>query len=367
MGEGKDLTLCLVGRAARSQAVRRVFFCAAMTAIALATAPNAAALPPADDYLDPQKPGARLVLTPFVGPGFRAAYDQRIELEREVTELRLQLTGTVAYPFAEACASIEARFFLMSFGATAGYHDEWRLLRFEPDPLTGRDRAGQGPSPGPPAAMLPPGTNPLPPNRDPAVVFTDLDRIARAWKDQNGDVGHAEWPFYEGRWSFFWPAYGFTGVSTLTARYDARPDVSFDWELGTVLSHGMSYRWDGYFLFRDRNLGFAGPALQVVYVPRQRVIGSPTIGDFVVVVPEGSACQMNEGVLCRRRYEGELHYGLVAGLQPSWGGGNDTLLVRAYAAWGLDDRRLYGTHTFHQPLEILVAYIANIELSGGGS
>ncbi|HVW29317.1 MAG TPA: hypothetical protein VHC69_28315 [Polyangiaceae bacterium] len=347
--------------------MRRVFLFVALMSAALLAERRAQARPPADGYLDPQKPGARLVLTPFFGPGFRAAYDQRIEIERQMSELRLQVTGTVALPFAEASASVDARFFLMSFGATGGYHDEWRVLRFEPDPLTGRDRAGQGPSPEPPASTLPPGTTPLPPNRDPAIVFTDLDRIARAFKDQNGDVGHAEWPFFEGRWSFYWPAYGFTGVSTLTARYDARPDVSFDWELGTVQSHGLSYRWDGYFLFRERNLGFAGPALQAVYVPRQRVVGAPTIGDFLVVVPEGSACQMNEGVPCRRRYEAELHYGFVAGLQPGWGGGTDTLLVRAYAAWGLDEGRLFGTHAFHQPLEILVAYIANIELSGGGS
>jgi hypothetical protein len=345
--------------------VRRAFFAAAGASALLSWAPPSAALPPADDYLNPQKPGARLVLTPLIGPGFRAAYDQRIELEREVTELRFQLTGTVALPFAEVSASADLRLFLMSFGATAGYHDEWRVLQFEPDPSTGRDRAGQAPSLEPPAVGLGPGIKPLPPDQDPAVTFTDLDRIARAWKDQNGDVRHAEWPFWEGRWSFYWPAYGFTGVSTLTARYDARPDVSYDWELGTVLSHGMSYRWEGYFLFRERNLGFAGPALQAVYVPRQRVSGNPTIGDFEVIVPDGAACQMNEGVPCRRRYEGELHYGVVAGIQPSWGGGNDTLIVRAYAAWGLDERRLFGTHTFHQPLQILVAYIANIELGGG--
>jgi hypothetical protein len=333
----------------------------------VALAPFARALPPADDFLNPQKPGPRLSLTPFIGPGFRAAYDHRIELERDMSELRVQLAGTVALPFAEASASVDARFFLMSFGATAGYHDEWRLLRFEPDPNTGRDRAGQPTSPEPPAKGLPPGTVPLPPDRDPAIQFTDLDRVARAFKDQYGDVQHAAWPFYEGRWSFYWPAYGFTGVSTLTARYDARPDVSYDWELGTVLSHGVSYRWEGYFLFRERNLGFAGPALRAVYVPRQRVVGNPTIGDFDVIVPEGTACQMSEGVPCSRRYEAELHYGVVAGLQPSWRGGNDTLILRLYAAWGLDDRRLFGTHTFHQPLEILVAYIANLELGGGGS
>ncbi|HEX4338992.1 MAG TPA: hypothetical protein VH062_23960 [Polyangiaceae bacterium] len=345
--------------------MRRVFFTTTAWAFVTAVSSRSFALPPADDFLNPQKPGTRLVLTPLIGPGFRAALDERVELEKQMSELRLQLTGTVAIPFAEVSGSVDLRLFLMSFGATAGYHDEWRVLRFEPDPLTGRDRAGQPPSFEPPARTLAAGVKPLPPDQDPAVTFTDLDRIARAWKDQNGDVGHAEWPFWEGRWSVYWPAYGFTAVSTLTARYDARPDVSYDWELGTVLSHGVSYRWEGYFLFRERNLGFIGPALQAVYVPRQRVVGTQAIGDFEVLVPPGSACQMNEGIPCRRGYEGELHYGLVAGLQPSWGGGNDTLIVRAYAAWGLDDARLFGTHQFHQPLQILVAYIANLELGGG--
>src|SRR5215467_8444532 len=62
---------------------------------------NARALPPADDFLNPQKPGLRLVLMPFVGPGFRTGLDHRLELEEEVTELRTQFLATVAVPFAE--------------------------------------------------------------------------------------------------------------------------------------------------------------------------------------------------------------------------------------------------------------------------
>jgi hypothetical protein len=123
----------------------------------------------------------------------------------------------------------------------------------------------------------------------------------------------------------------------------------------------MSYRWEGYFLFRERNTGFIGPAFRALYVPRNRVAGNPTIGPYEVIVPEGSACQMNEGVACRRKYEAEFHYGILAGLRPSWGAGDDTLLVRIYAAWGLDNP-LFGTHAFRQPLQILVAYMANIEL-----
>jgi hypothetical protein len=330
----------------------------------------ALALPPADDFLNAQRPGPRLVLTPFVGPGFRAAYDHRLEIERDMSELRAQATGTLAVPFAEASVSLDARFFLMMFGATGGYHDEWRLLRFRPDPQTGRDRAGQAPASEPPATGLPPGTEPLPPDRDPTVVFTDLDRFARAMKDQKGDVEVARWAFFEGRWGFVWPWYGFLLFSTLTARHEERPDVSYDWELGTVQSGGTSFRAEAYFLFRDRQLGFIGPALRGAYLPRHRVPsvgGAATIGPHDVIVPAGSACQEDEGIRCERVYEPELHYGLLAGIRPSWDGGNDTLLLRAYAAWGLDGRRLFGTHLFKQPLQILVAYMANIELSGGGS
>jgi hypothetical protein len=120
-------------------------------------------------------------------------------------------------------------------------------------------------------------------------------------------------------------------------------------------------RWEGYLLLRERNTGFIGPAFRALYVPRDRVQGSPTIGPYEVVVPDGSACQMNEGIPCHRVYEFEFHYGILAGLRPNWGDGDDTFLVRAYATWGLNNT-LFGTHTFRQPLQILVAYMANIEL-----
>lgn len=317
--------------------------------------------PPADDYLNPQPPGSRLMLMPFVGPGFRTAYEHRFEIEKDMSELRTDVMGTVAVPFAEVSANVDARFFLMTVGASVGYHDEWRLHTFTPDPETGRDRAGQGPGPQPPAAGLPPGQNPLPPDRDPTTTFVDLDRSARAMKDQTGDFTQAAWAFYEGRLGFVWPAYNFMGVSTIAARHDGRPDVSFDWENATVSGHGWNGRWETYFLFRERNTGFIGPAFRALYLPRNRVQGNPTIGSYQVVVPDGSACQMSEGIPCSRRYEVELQYGIVAGLRPNWNVDGDALLFRIYATWGLDDK-LFGIHTFHQPLQILVAYRADIEL-----
>lgn len=70
---------------------------------------------------------------------------------------------------------------------------------------------------------------------------------------------------------------------------------------------------------------------------------------------------MAEGIPCERRYELELQYGVLAGLCPGWGHGTDAFLVRAYATWGLDDR-LFGMQVLHQPLQLLVAYMASVEL-----
>jgi hypothetical protein len=333
----------------------------AVAVAACAFATTAAAHPPLDDFLNPQDPGARFTLMPFIGPGFRAVYDHRFAIERDMSELRLQLMGTVTVPFTEVSANVDARFFLVTFGASVGYHDEWHLLRFTPDPETGRDRAGQPPSPEPPAKNVAPGRSPLPPYADPAPTFTDLDREARALKDQNGDVQSAAWPYYEGRFGFYVPGYDFLGVSTLAARWDGRPDVSFDWENGTVQSRGTSFRWESYFFLRARNRGFIGPAVRALVVPRNRVQGSPVVGKYRVVVPEGSACQMDESAPCHTTRETELHYGVIAGLRPGWGNGNDTLLARVYTTWGLGNE-LFGTQTFRQPLQLLVAYMVNLDL-----
>jgi hypothetical protein len=333
----------------------------AVVFVALTQSTVASARPPRDAFLDPAPIGRRLLLMPFFGPGFRTAYDQRVEIEPDMSDLRAQLVGTVAVPFAETSAQIDVRFFLMTFGATAGFHDEWHLLRFHPDPETGRDRAGQPPTAEPPAASLPPGARGLPVDAEPATAFHDLDRGARNAKDENADVDHASYPFLEARWGFYWPGYGFMGASTLAARWDARPDVSYDWENATVQSRGVAYRWEGYFLFRERNTGFIGPALRALVVPRNRVVGEPTIGSHRVVVPAGSACQMDEAVVCRRTHEPELAYGLLAGMSPGFGHGEDALLVRIYAAFGLREP-LFGTHLFRAPIQIQVAYQAYVEL-----
>lgn len=301
----------------------------------------ASAHPPNDEFLNPQDPGARLTLMPFIGPGFRATYDHRFKIEKDISELRTQLVGTVAVPFAEVSANIDVRFFLMLFGGSIGYHNEWHVLQFKPDPNTGRDLAGQ---------TLPAAN----------TGIIDLDRDARALKDHNSDQSVEHWNFYEGRWGFVWPAYNFLGVSNLAVRYDGRPDVTYDWENGTVYNGGVNLRWEGYAFFRARNSGFIGPALRAMYVPRNRVKGDQTLPSGVVV-PDGAACQSREGIPCVHTHEFEFHYGILAGLNPNWVVSRDTFLVRIYTTYGLNNQ-LFGTHVFRAPIQILAAYMVDIDL-----
>lgn len=289
---------------------------------------------------------------PFIGPGFRAIYDHRFELEKEATELRTQVMGTVTVPFAELSANVDLRLFLMTFGASVGYHDEWHTLVFNPDPHTGRDRAGQ------PA-------NDLPPTMDPTPTFTDLTRNARSIKDQNSDVVEKSWAFYEGRWGFIWPAYNFTGVSTVAARHDGRPDVSYDWENGTVMNGGWNIRWEAYALFQSRNVGFIGPAMRFMAMPRNRLNNAVTT-DQNLLVPEGSACVANEfgpitPQVCKRKYEIEVQYGILAGYRPNWVGSSDTFLMRVFTTAG-QKNELFGTQVFRMPLQLLFAYMVDIDL-----
>jgi hypothetical protein len=266
--------------------------------------------------------------------------------------------GTVAIPFAEVSANADLRVFLMTFGASVGYHDEWHVLQYKPDPQTGFDRAGQ-----PTIQASDDPNSPLYAPQYQRLGFNNLDRNARSVKDQNADEFEKGWAYYEARWGFVWPAYNFTGVSTFAARHDGRPNETYDWENGTVLNGGWNFRWEGYAFFQGRNFGFIGPALRALVVPRYR-----TKGDFTApggnTLPDHSACQPGavEGLSCYNTHEFEFHYGIIAGLRPNWVSSNDTFLFRAYAAWGLDDRKLFGTQVFRQPIQILFAYMVDIDL-----
>jgi hypothetical protein len=79
-------------------------------------------------------------------------------------------------------------------------------------------------------------------------------------------------------------------------------------------------------------------------------------------LPDKSACQKGvvPGVECDTVHEFEFHYGIIAGLRPNWTVAPDTFLIRAYTTYGLKNN-LFGTHVFRAPIQILVAYMVDID------
>jgi hypothetical protein len=360
---------------------------------AMLTAGRAQADKPADDFLNPQTMGPRLSFMPLIGPGLRINYDHRFEIEPEISELRTQLIGDVVFPFSEISANVDVRLFLLTFGVSAGYHNEWHVLRFNPiyegeairragsdpqgrpnqirivDPNFGKDDAGQQRLATKDGELLPTPRG-----------FSDLTRDARLAKDQNADVETDRWPWYEGRLGFIVPAQNFIAVSTAALRQEDRPDVSFDWANGTVVSSGVHLRWETYAFFRDPAIGFIGPALRVMNIPRNRVPRDVSIqvGDqFGRVMSEGDACQFSDplrlnppingmaapGVRlpCEKVREWELHYGFIGGIRTNWVTSTDVFLTRVYTTYGFDNE-LFGVHLFGMPIQLLFAYQMDVEL-----
>jgi hypothetical protein len=195
------------------------------------------------------------------------------------------------------------------------------------------------------------------------VGDTQLSRSLRRDKEQSADIRRQGWGFVEGRAGFVWPGQSFLLVSTTALRYEGRPDVSYDWQLATVLDGGLHVRSETYAFFRDPSVGFVGPALRVLNLPRRALTSDlvndvPTAGGGTAVVRTaraGDACQTADGIPCGERRAWELHYGFVAGLRPGWVGFDDVLLARLYTTAGLGNR-LFGTHVLGAPVSILIAY-----------
>jgi hypothetical protein len=241
----------------------------------------------------------------FFGPGFRAILESHVPIEDEMSELRLQAWGDVNYGYSQISGHADFRFFLLGFGGTIGYRNEWRTLQFQPNER-GLDHEQRLLSP-----------------------------EARRQKDTEGDVQVTRYPLAEGRVALYMPLDPLLGLSTLSVRWEDRRDHSFDWETAAVYDSGLSYRWETLLPFHGRRWGFLGPALRVMYLSRTQADGE-------------------------KAWDTDVHYGFVAGTSPDWVASNDQILVRIYATWGLDND-YFGTHTFHIPMQIVVGYQADID------
>jgi len=279
---------------------------------------------PRDYFFHPQKPGTRLKLFPFFGPGFRATLENRAQLEPDMSELHTQLIGDVNPGYAEASLNADVRVFLFVFGASVGVRRDYHILKFEPDTLD--------------ASRCTPPTEPCLDHGK-----GELDREARWLKDLDQDWKMANWPWAEGRFRLIMPMYQFMGISTLSVRYQHRGfDNAYDWPLSTVFDDGTIAFWETFLVVRDRHVGFVGPALRVLYVPRGG------------------------------EYEIDWHYGLLAGTQAG-PGNHDLILLRVYTTLGTnlvediwrenpESDDLMGTHAFRAPIQVVFGYQMDFEL-----
>jgi hypothetical protein len=64
---------------------------------------------------------------------------------------------------------------------------------------------------------------------------------------------------------------------------------------------------------------------------------------------------------CAHTHEVEVQYGFLGGLRPNWVGSNDTFLVRVYTTLG-QNNELFGTQVFRLPIQMLFAYMVDIDL-----
>jgi hypothetical protein len=280
---------------------RKTLIALLLMAVALLGSSSAWAMKPRDDFFNRQDPGTRLKLFPFFGPGFRAILENRMSIEKDMSELQTQIIADANPGYSEGSLNFDARFFLLSFGASVGYRNDWHILKFEPDE-NGLD------------------------HRE-----SELNRKARWLKDFDYDWKRHAWPWYEGRLRILAPMDWLFGVTTFSVRYQDRGfDNGFDWALSTVFDRGLIGVSETFLVARGHRWGFAGGACRVLYVPRND------------------------------KYELDVHYGILAGTQVGTGN-RDLLLLRFYTTL-LHDDQLMGTHAFRAPIQIVLGYQAEFDL-----
>lgn len=254
-----------------------------------------------DHLVQPKPEGTRLTALGFLGPGFRATVDNRIDLEERTSQLRSQLRGDVNFGYSEASAHMDLRWLIFSVGGSAGYRYGWHNLRFTPGP-DGLDHGEP-----------------------------ELNRRARVRKDEDDDFDSDHWPLAEGRFRIVAPWENFIVLSTAAYRYEQRQDNTYSWEYATVYDGGGLVTWETQMFLRHRHLGFIGPAVRLLNVPRG--------GDR----------------------ENEFHYGIAGGTTPGWSEAEHALVLRIYTNAGFDDE-LMGTHFYRIPIHVIVGYQQDFEL-----
>lgn len=185
----------------------------------------AVAQQPRDWVVSARDPGTYLNLD-VVYPGIQVALERRGSIYGRSNEwlARASALGTLA--FAETQIDSDLRVLFLTLGGTVGAHQDFRLHALSPE---GQD-----------------------------------SRAARRTAESAGRYRTEAWLFGEGRATLSLPFNDYVVLQNVnTARYDGRPDRSFDWRSG-VTHDGLLLRADVQLFFKHRALGALAPTFQAL-------------------------------------------------------------------------------------------------------
>ena len=271
-----------------------------LTALLVGTLlPGSASAEQAHDwYLGSQDDGT-VLNTGFFFPGVIASIEHRVSVYGKANQLKLRGTGIISYPLSDAQLDVGMRVVLVSAGLSIGARDTWRNMTFEPDePVT---------------------------------------RWQRRIRWASGDFDTAAWPHAEARLSLALPFNDYVLANCVnTARYEDRPNRSYDWHNGLVHDRGMLYKSETMLFVKHPAVGGVGPTL--------------TFLDFEL--------------------DGERHtqimYGFTfvsrAGLT-RW---NDIIAIQMWfygdTMDDFDNSEIYGMDMWRGPFNLMIAYVSLIPL-----
>jgi hypothetical protein len=184
---------------------------------------GASAEQPHDWYIGPQEDGT-ILNAGFFFPGVITSVEHKVSLYGQANQLVLRGTGILTYPFTDGQLDVDLRVVLVSAGVSIGGRESWRNMSFEQG-----DR---------------------------------MDRSVRRIRWSAGDFDNAAWPHAEARVSLALPFNDYVLFNCVnSARYEDRPDPSYDWRNGIVHDRGMLYKSESMFFFKHKAFGGLGPML----------------------------------------------------------------------------------------------------------
>ena len=268
----------------------------------LGWASAAEAAPPRDYFLDAPAPGTYAHLDAYT-VGAQASLENRADLEPGMSMLHTRVSGIVSYPYADGSLNLDARVFLFTFGASAGYRYVYLNHTFEP----GEERT----------------------------------RDVRNETEDAGETDTQTFNWHEGRARLVIPLDMFFMINTGTIRWEGRENNSFDWFHANVHDEGTLGKYEATFFFRHRDFGAIGPYFRFMDLPRDG----------------GRETELHYGLV----------FGTRPGFVKPRMGNTDLFLLQAVFNFGKDFKGddEYGLHAYGLPWYFLAVYRVTLGLDRG--